>query len=92
MREEVFYSKLTEDNKSVKEYTTHRAELLSMYENRDPRMASTVILPYTQFKGWVSNKAKDTEFVMTKEVGICNETNGFIRVNGNYEYYPFGNL
>lgn len=89
MREEVFYSKLTEDNKSVKEYTTHRAELLSMYENRDPRMASTVILPYTQFKGWVSNKAKDTEFVMTKEVGICNETNGFIRVNGNYEYYPF---
>lgn len=32
MREEVFYSKLTEDNKSVKEYTTHRAELLSMYE------------------------------------------------------------
>lgn len=67
MREEVFYSKLTEDNKSVKEYTTHRAELLSMYENRDPRMASTVILPYTQFKGWVSNKAKDTEFVMTKK-------------------------
>ena len=50
MREEVFYSKLTEDNKSVKEYTTHRAELLSMYENRDPRMASTVILPYNSIQ------------------------------------------
>lgn len=89
MREEIFYSTLTSDYKKIDQYTPHRQELLNMYENRDPRMAATVILPYTHFKGWVSNKAKDTEFVMTKKTGICNETNGFIRVNGNYEYYPF---
>lgn len=89
MRQEVFYSTLTDDNTSVKEYTPHRDELLQMYENRDPRMAASVILPYTQFKGWVSNKAKDTEFVMTEKAGICNEKNGFIRVNQNYEFYPW---
>lgn len=89
-KQEIFYSKLTEDTKQVAEYTPHKQELLNMYANRDPRMMASVIMPYTKYKGWVNNKAKDMEFVITKEPGICNETNGFIRINGAiYEYYPF---
>jgi hypothetical protein len=51
-------------------------------------MQATVILPYTWYKGWVSNARKDCQYVVGP-TGAANENNGMIRVNGNYETYVY---
>lgn len=56
-----------------------------MYENRDPRMKASIILPYTHYAGWVKNAPKDTEFILLEKQGDAHENNGFIRVNQNYQ-------
>lgn len=84
VKDKTFRATLSDDNKTVVAYPEARGTLLEMYENRDPRMMASVILPYTMYKGWVSNAPKDCEYVIN---GGANESNGFIRVNGNYETY-----
>ena len=86
VKQATWYSKVTKDNSKVTEYTPAREKLLEMYANRDPRMQETIILPYTEYKGWVSNAPKMTEYVVIGRGGL-HEKNGHIRVNGNYEYY-----
>ncbi|PXV65907.1 putative outer membrane starch-binding protein [Dysgonomonas alginatilytica] len=89
IRDETFVSTLKSDGKAVDTYPKNKDILLSMYENRDPRMASTVLLPYTMYNGWVSNKARTCEFVVARNVAP-NESNGFVRINGAYtESYVF---
>lgn len=63
-------------------------KLLLMYETRDPRMAATVILPYTHYLGWASNAEKDMEYLIPAS-GSGNETNGSIRVNNSWKIYLF---
>ena len=87
VKKETFYATLSGDLTEVTSYPAARETLLEMYDQRDPRMQASVILPYTMYKGWVSNAPKDCEYVITATAGQTNETNGFIRVNGNYYMY-----
>lgn len=89
VKDETFVSTLSKDGKVVETYAKNKNILLSMYQDRDPRMAVTVLLPYTKYNGWVSNAAKECEFVVARNVAP-NESNGFIRINGAYtESYVF---
>lgn len=56
-----------------------------MYANRDPRMAASLITPYSSYLGWYKNKVAPSEFVLPTK-GL-NDGNGVIRVNGNYDCY-----
>ena len=84
VKDKTFRAVLSDDKRTVVSYPEAKDKLLEMYDKRDPRMATTIILPYTQYKGWVSNAPKDCEYVIAEG---ANESNGFIRVNGNYETY-----
>lgn len=86
IRKEVLYAKL-DNSKKVVTYPASREKLLEMYENRDPRMKASIILPYTHYAGWVKNAPKDTEFILLEKQGDAHENNGFIRVNQNYQLY-----
>lgn len=87
VKQETFYATLTTDATQVVSYPQAREALLQMYDQRDPRMQSSIILPYTDYKGWYNNANMDTEYVITAASGLTHESNGFIRVNGNYEMY-----
>ena len=63
-------------------------KLLEMYKTRDPRMAWTIILPYTHYLGWASNKERDMEYIIPAS-GSGNETFGSIRVNNSWKVYLF---
>ncbi len=84
IQDATFRATLSADKKTVESYPDAKDKLLEMYDQRDPRMQQSLILPYTQYKGWVSNAKKDCEYVIATGV---NESNGFIRVNNNWEIY-----
>lgn len=84
VKDKTFRATLSDDKKKVVAYPANKDLLLDMYEKRDPRMSISLILPYTQYKGWVSNAAKVCEFVVA--VGT-NESNGFIRNNKQWDTY-----
>ncbi|WP_435087680.1 RagB/SusD family nutrient uptake outer membrane protein [Petrimonas sulfuriphila] len=81
---------LTSDRKSVESYPEYHEELLEMYEQRDPRMQQTIILPYTHYMGLVGGQERMTEFVYATGVAIVN---GFVVVNrynnGTHYMYLF---
>ena len=87
IKEETFYATLTNDQTKVASYPADKDKLTAMYEQRDPRMQVSILLPYTAYKGWYNNAKMDAEYVITATSGQTNEKNGFIRVNGNYEMY-----
>lgn len=84
VKDQTFRATLSSDKKTVVAYPEKKNMLLEMYEKRDPRMAVSLILPYTIYKGWVSNAPKNCEFVVA--VGT-NESNGFIRNNKQWDSY-----
>ncbi len=84
VKDATFRATLSADRKTVTKYPDTKAMLLEMYGQRDPRMQQSLILPYTQYKGWVSNAKKDCEYVIATGV---NEANGFIRVNNSWDIY-----
>lgn len=63
-------------------------KLLEMYTKRDPRMAWTLILPYTHYLGWASNQERDMEYIIPAS-GSGNENYGSIRVNNSWKVYLF---
>lgn len=79
---DIFTSKLASDLKTVT-YTAHKDELLKLWEDRDPRMAATVILPYTHFQGNVSYVNVDTEYVIATGVTAAN---GFVQPPKGFPY------
>lgn len=85
----------TYEKGKVIKYPAGKAKLLEMYEQRDPRMKATIILPYTRYAGWYANAPEDCEFILAP--GIASGK-GFIRTNQNYETYlwrkfvPEGNM
>lgn len=89
VKEKVFYSTLSSDATKIDTYTTEKDNLLAMYEQRDPRMATTIILPYTIYKGWYKNAPMDCEFAVGPEMGQYIEKNGFIRLNDARFKYPW---
>ncbi len=84
IKDQTFRATLNPEKTKVLSYPASKDKLLEMYQNRDPRMVTSVLLPYTMYKGWVSNAVKMCEYVVA--VGT-NETNGFIRVNNGWECY-----
>lgn len=85
VKQEVFRSTLDKAKTKVEAYTPYKEKLLAMYEQRDPRMTYSIILPYTQYKGWYKNAPHDCEYVVVFN-GV-NDGHHMIRVNGNYETY-----
>lgn len=86
VKAEVFVAKLSENNKKVEKYPVYKDELVSMYDNRDPRMQATILLPYTQYKGWTNNAPKDCEFVIVTS-GNAAVANGFVETDGSYKTF-----
>lgn len=97
VREQTLRATLTDDLKAVKDYPKYYKELLSMYEQRDPRMKETIILPYTYYLGNLKEVDNLCLFVYATGVSIQN---GFVVINrykNNYLYLyrkfvPEGNL
>ncbi|MDE6650801.1 MAG: RagB/SusD family nutrient uptake outer membrane protein [Paramuribaculum sp.] len=97
VKQEVWYSKPNTGKTAILEYTPYKDQLLEMYSQRDPRMAASIILPYTTYAGWSKNANKTFEYAIFKGMGIPND-GAFINVNGNHEAYlwrkfvPEGNM
>lgn len=95
VKSDVFESILSEDLTTVVAYPAEIDKLRELYGNLDPRCAATIITPYSEYLGWVSNQPKLCTWVLaagTKEV------NGFIRHNRSWYTYlwrkfvPEGNM
>lgn len=80
-----FRAKMDAAKTQVTEYPADKGKLLAMYADRDPRMSYSIILPYTQYKGWYSNAPHDCEYVIV--TGGVTDGHHYIRVNGNHECY-----
>jgi hypothetical protein len=65
------------------------SKILEAYENRDPRLMATVIVPYSIYKGWASNAPKDMLFLLEADGSDApNETFGTMRNNsGSWRTY-----
>lgn len=85
VKSEVWLSEMTASGQVVK-YPDAREKLLQMYDERDPRMQATVILPYTHYLGWYNNAAIDCEFVVGPNV---SEANHHLRNNWGSWYTYF---
>ena len=93
IRQKVWLSHISDDGKSVVSYTPYRNQLLAMYEQRDPRMAQTIILPYTHYLGFVQAKEKDCEYVLDWGAygnrGTGLKQYGFVQTQNDYYTYCF---
>lgn len=80
VKEKVFYATFDDKGQYIAEYPESVDKLRKMYSERDPRMESTLILPYTEnlYKGWVNNAKKDCEMVIAPS-NPANETYGYCR-------------
>lgn len=80
VKEKVFYSTFDEKGQYVEKYPEEINKLREMYSARDPRMESSIILPYTEnlYKGWVNNTPKDCEMIIAPS-NPANETYGYCR-------------
>lgn len=84
VKEKVFLAELSEDNKSIAKYPEFYDELIQMYEDRDPRMTESLIVPYSEYLGWRANAPSLQKNVIA--VGV-HESNGFIRNNRGWRTY-----
>lgn len=87
VKKSVLMSKLDPANK-LESYTPSRDKLLEMWANRDPRLSINVILPYTDYKGWMSNAPNDCEFIVPVS-GAPHESNHMIRYGGPSSVRPY---
>lgn len=85
VRNKVFRSTFDNAGAYVTTYPEYKEKLLAMYAERDPRMDATILLPYTMYKGWVSNAKKDCEFV----IPCGTEAKGYVRQAFGYSTYLF---
>lgn len=95
VKKETFIATLTSDGKSIATYPKYYNQLMDIYTQRDPRMAQTLILPYSDYLGNVGGADKMCKFVPAPG---ANETNGFVRNNVGWYMYlwrkfvPAGNM
>lgn len=85
VKKATFRATLETGNKAVKEYPAAKETLLEMYANRDPRMAASLILPYTNYLGWDGGKAFMKEYVVVPSQVPTGS--GLLVVNGGKEQY-----
>jgi len=86
VKQQTFIATLTADKKKVESYPKYYKELLAMYDQRDPRMQQTILLPYTHYLGWNNNKPLECEYVCA--TGIAR-TNGFVVPDASYWPYLY---
>ena len=92
VKEQVLRCLSSDDGTKILDIPEEAKTIMAMYEQRDPRMKATLIMPYTKYMGWYSNAARNMTFYFAKKadggiVGL-NEANGFIRNNkGGWETY-----
>ena len=87
VRNDTYLATMSANNTKVVSYPEHRDELLAMYEQRDPRMRQSIILPYDYYNGYLGlQRPNRCEFVVAPGV---NESYGFIRSNypSVYHFY-----
>lgn len=85
VKDATFRATMNAAKTQVTAYPADKDKLLAMYAERDPRMSYSIILPYTQYKGWYANAPHDCEYVVVK--GGVTDGHHYIRVNGNRECY-----
>lgn len=97
LKKEVFISEMSKDGTEVASYTSYRQQLLALWDDLDPRLAATVILPYTTYDGWIKNAPKLCEYVVAEGNPLAQ--NGFLQADNsktkNYfwrKFVPEGNL
>lgn len=81
---EFYTAKLTTDKTAIAKYPIFYEKLKEMYDQRDPRMAETLILPYSIYKGGFPT-VRDYTLVYAEG---ANRNNGFCTVN-RYAYPYF---
>lgn len=92
VRERVLRVTVNDAGTEVLSIPEEAEKIIAMYEERDPRFSATVIAPYTEYLGWVSNKEKLLKLYYGGKkdgavVGL-NEQYGFLRNNsGGWETY-----
>lgn len=94
---QVYGSKIESGNATkVDEWSEYKDYCLEMYEDRDPRMAASVILPFTEYHGWMSNKDIYPIFIVGIKTGtsstnvtISNNNQTFLALNGGNGAYPW---
>ena len=79
---QIFTSTLGGDMKTVR-YTSYRDKLLQIWADRDPRLAASYILPYTNYLGSVSYVDTQMEYVIATGVSYVN---GFIEPKKGFPY------
>lgn len=62
-------------------------KLWDMYENRDPRMKASIILPYTKYNGWFKNQPHEVEFALLASQAQAQVKNGLIQTAKNAQCY-----
>lgn len=86
VKEEVFLSEMSEGNLEVISWTPYKKKLLDLWQDLDPRLSATVILPYTNYDGWIKNKPQSCLYVVAK--GNPTAQNGFLQAdNSNTKNY-----
>ncbi len=92
VRERVLGVTVNDAGTQVLKIPAEAEQILEMYTQRDPRFSATVIAPYSDYAGWVSNANKALKFYFGRKqdgavVGLM-ETYGFLRNNrGGWETY-----
>lgn len=84
IKDKTFRATLNSGKTEVTSYPEAKDKLLAMYDQRDPRMQASIILPYTEYKGWYKNAQHDCVYVVASGV---TDGHHMVRVNGNYECY-----
>jgi len=92
VRERVMRTTVNDGGTTVLQLPEESEKIKEMYGQRDPRFNATVIAPYTNFPGWVSDAPKTLTFLFAKKEDggtlALNEKNGFMRNNrGGWETY-----
>ena len=85
-----FRAKMNSAKTAVEEYPAAKETLLEMYANRDPRMAASLILPYTEYLGWDGGKAFLKEYVVFNAQFATGRS--MLVVNGGKEQYLWRKL
>lgn len=88
VRKEVFVSTLSEDKKTIVSYPKYYNDLLAMYDQRDPRMQQTIILPYTHYLAG-NPKVRDTELIYAAGAADANGFPLVSRYNFPYVCYLY---
>lgn len=91
---EIFSSVMDNAYSKVITYTVEKDKLIAMYDQRDPRMKASVILPYTTYNGWVSNSPVTVEYVVPilqngSNGTVPNNSKVYLAMNGGHYVYAW---